>query len=260
MKICHNCGTQELGRYPKLQTKLIEVVSELLRERLGPTTKYVESLIEIHRAYINTNHPNFVGAASAMASVVEERQRVKERQHVNKVNIVNNKPLNPFESNGKILESANGTIQPETAFVSNADSDLKPSTIASHEHTLAKANGNAADKSTANGENKDTFLKFFFGKEDSAFHQQQSQNNPGAEQRLDPFQFPLNNDTLEFHIQGQSPITKELERLDITRSESELSEREQLECELIRRLIISYFGIIREMIEDQVPKAIIIYV
>lgn len=59
MKICHNCGSPELSRYPKLQGKLIEVVSDLLRERLGPTSSYVSSLIAIQRAYINTNHPNF---------------------------------------------------------------------------------------------------------------------------------------------------------------------------------------------------------
>ena len=29
-----------------------------------------------------------------------------------------------------------------------------------------------------------------------------------------------------------------------------------MECELIRRLIISYFSIVRETIQDQVPKAI----
>lgn len=29
-----------------------------------------------------------------------------------------------------------------------------------------------------------------------------------------------------------------------------------MECELIRRLIISYFSIVREMIQDQVPKSI----
>lgn len=29
-----------------------------------------------------------------------------------------------------------------------------------------------------------------------------------------------------------------------------------LECELIRRLIISYFSIVRESIQDQVPKAV----
>lgn len=36
----------------------------------------------------------------------------------------------------------------------------------------------------------------------------------------------------------------------------DLTEREALETELIRRLISSYFNIIREMIADQIPKAI----
>ena len=36
----------------------------------------------------------------------------------------------------------------------------------------------------------------------------------------------------------------------------ELTEEEKIECELISRLIISYFSIIKEMIEDQIPKAI----
>ena len=35
-----------------------------------------------------------------------------------------------------------------------------------------------------------------------------------------------------------------------------LTDREELETELIRRLIGSYFGIVREMIADQVPKAV----
>lgn len=36
----------------------------------------------------------------------------------------------------------------------------------------------------------------------------------------------------------------------------ELTEREALETELIRRLISSYFNIVRETIADQVPKAV----
>ncbi|CAN9338791.1 unnamed protein product [Alternaria alternata] len=58
IKICHTCGSTELTRYPRLQGKLIEVVSDLLREQLGPCSGYVASLIDIQRAYINTNHPN----------------------------------------------------------------------------------------------------------------------------------------------------------------------------------------------------------
>ena len=79
IKICHTCGSNELSRFPRLQGKLIEVVSDLLRERLGPASSYVESLISIQRAYINTNHPNFLGAAAAMSSVVQQKQE-KERK------------------------------------------------------------------------------------------------------------------------------------------------------------------------------------
>ena len=35
-----------------------------------------------------------------------------------------------------------------------------------------------------------------------------------------------------------------------------LTEREQMETELIRRLISSYFNIVREAVADQVPKAV----
>ncbi|KAF8957145.1 Dynamin central region-domain-containing protein [Flammula alnicola] len=36
VKICHNCTSSELQRFPILHSRLIEVVSELLRERLDP--------------------------------------------------------------------------------------------------------------------------------------------------------------------------------------------------------------------------------
>lgn len=84
MKICHNCTSpvrnplefrremslqemQELQRFPRLLTQLVEVVSDLLRERLGPTSDYVSSLISIQAAYINTNHPDFVAGSAAIA-------------------------------------------------------------------------------------------------------------------------------------------------------------------------------------------------
>lgn len=67
MKICHNCTSPELQRFPRLGSQLVEVVSELLRERLGPTSEYVSSLIGIQAAYINTNHPDFVAGSAAIA-------------------------------------------------------------------------------------------------------------------------------------------------------------------------------------------------
>jgi dynamin 1-like protein len=78
VKICHNCTSAVILLLPYLFTvlicvhfrscndlhaQLIEVVSELLRERLGPTSEYTQSLIEIQAAYINTNHPSFISGS-----------------------------------------------------------------------------------------------------------------------------------------------------------------------------------------------------
>ncbi|GAA5863455.1 hypothetical protein JCM3774_005297 [Rhodotorula dairenensis] len=82
MKICHNCTSSELQRYPRLHAQLIEVVSELLRERLGPTSEYVQSLISIQAAYINTNHPDFVKgsavAAQESARISREKRFIQQ--------------------------------------------------------------------------------------------------------------------------------------------------------------------------------------
>lgn len=45
---------------------------------MGPTVTYVESLIAIERAYINTNHPDFLGAAGAMANLEQETRKKKK--------------------------------------------------------------------------------------------------------------------------------------------------------------------------------------
>lgn len=249
MKICHNCGSPELSRYPKLQQKLIEVISDLLRERLGPTISYVESLIEIHRSYINTNHPSFVGAAAAMASVVEDRQKQKDQEKKSKLIEQNNK-LKP-----KLLQSdVNGTTKDLDEDYESGESDSASD--------VGSQTSNSHHNSNNKNESKDSFLNFFFGKE----QQHQSQN-----------QQTVQNGTkfVNGHSRQPSKLAKAFEDMQINNSNSNgsnnhpfggeitieeeepvLSEREQLECELIKRLITSYFGIVREMIQDQVPKAI----
>ncbi|KAH3679356.1 hypothetical protein WICMUC_001037 [Wickerhamomyces mucosus] len=250
MKICHNCGSSELERYPKLQQRLIEVISELLRERLGPTISYVESLIEIHRSYINTNHPSFVGAAAAMASVVEDRQqqRLLEKsqpkilQKISKEKQLNNS--GNIEKASEEIQSSNGQVSNiEDSFESESDS----SGVSITPHHSLQNNHNHQNDS------KDSFLNFFFGKEQQQQQQQQQQNGVSKQ--------------INGHSRKPSKLSKAFEQLSINNANDQhefppedeepiLSEREQLEVELIRRLIASYFGIIREMIQDQVPKAI----
>ena len=185
IKICHTCGSTELSRFPRLQAKLIEVVSDLLRERLGPCSGYVESLIAIQRAYINTNHPNFLGAAAAMSSVIQDKQekekravatderRKRERRRLKELGGVNG--TETPEDEDEILGEAKATqglpIRSNTAKVSRSMSPAVGrgpengySNIAS---TLNGARSGSPPRfgGAASGNTRDSFLNYFFGKE-----------------------------------------------------------------------------------------------
>lgn len=177
IKICHTCGSTELTRFPRLQAKLIEVVSDLLRERLGPASSYVESLISIQRAYINTNHPNFLGAAAAMSNVVsnkqdkerkrllqEERER-RERRRQKELGANGADTPEDDEEGEKIeniphrkqLQKSGRSMSP--AVRENGTSGIAATMNGVRSGSPPRFNGQAA------GGARDSFLNYFFGKE-----------------------------------------------------------------------------------------------
>ncbi|RLV93789.1 Dynamin-related protein DNM1 [Spathaspora sp. JA1] len=285
MKIVHTvCSSSiigpELTRYPKLQSKLIEVVSDLLRERLGPTIKYVESLIEIHKAYINTNHPNFLGAAKAMSIVVSERQKQKQMESNSKLRLASERILSKnLKENTEEEEDADDDSEEHNDI--NQEINSVDDVIPKHRRVKSVKESSTP---VINSNNPDSYLNYFLGK-DPIVHQQHLQAQ--AQLHPIPFKYPVHQEpVLQFntnyvpshnnnnnidpmlaspashqfsdHFNTKMNISDSTEDGSFTSDETinELTEREQLECELIRRLIISYFGIVREMIQDQVPKSI----
>ncbi|KAF8455631.1 Dynamin central region-domain-containing protein [Terfezia claveryi] len=287
IKICHTCGSNELSRFPRLQAKLIEVVSDLLRERLGPTSTYVESLIAIQRAYINTNHPNFLGAAAAMNSVVTAKQekdrqkeallrkKEKERRKANALtgpgSALNGGETPDFEENERPqsqhahrahLRTDSRSASPAANFARGDISQLSQS--------IATLNGRSSSppplpaRFGSSAGTKDTFLNYFFGKDgapppsgvvprtapsESSFAQGFKRSTPEFSTGINGLVSP----TFE-----PSRLAKDFEDTSMQNNPDEpaLTEREQMETELIRRLITSYFNIVRETIQDQVPKAV----
>ncbi|QLL33510.1 hypothetical protein HG536_0E04210 [Torulaspora globosa] len=234
MKICHNCGSPELARYPKLQSMLIEVVSELLRERLGPTRSYVESLIDIHRSYINTNHPNFLSATEAMSDIVASRK---------KTSILKAK---------KVQQETHAVEQLPKA---DKGTDRGPSLTASlRVESESSVESGSEDEDFEIKNSKDSFLKYFFGKDQKG---QEFNAHNGEVRRSSPLENDISGQTLADMKYLQISNDTEIGAIDNDRNnEPALTEREELECELIQRLIVSYFSIVREMIQDQIPKAV----
>lgn len=127
-KICHTCGSKEITRFPKLHIKLIEVVSDLLQERLAPSSSYIASLVTIECAYINTNHPDFPGASGAM---LEMQKRHKEEEKAERKRIARQQMTNHLEP-----------------FNNRSGRSMSITSIAS---------------SSSSSPPKDSFLNFFFG-------------------------------------------------------------------------------------------------
>nr|OQO28974.1 hypothetical protein B0A51_03783 [Rachicladosporium sp. CCFEE 5018] len=272
IKICHSCGSYELARYPRLQGKLIEVVSDLLRERLGPSSSYVESLISIQRAYINTNHPNFLGAAAAMAAVMHDKQE-RERKSIQDVekrkrDVRRKKELNGFHGpetpeddvdDGPESQQNAGAL-PVRAVARPKEARSMSPAIGRDGYRIGQANGVGGAQG---GAGRDSFLNYFFGKEHGpsagplppataasmAGSRHVSQNiEPSIAasfRRPDVRTLPTFGDDYE-----------DVNGFPHDETNPALTERESLETELIQRLISSYFAIVRESIADQVPKAV----
>ena len=185
IKICHTCGSVELSRFPRLQAKLIEVVSDLLRERLGPCSNYVESLIAIQRAYINTNHPNFLGAAAAMSSVIQDKQekekkatvaeerRKRDRRRMKELGGANGTETPEDEED---VQDETKTVQglPSRNHITKSGRSMSPAVARAaenvHNGISVAMNGGRSNSPTRfgnapAGSGRDSFLNYFFGKE-----------------------------------------------------------------------------------------------
>ncbi|KAI7823890.1 Dynamin central region-domain-containing protein [Gamsiella multidivaricata] len=246
VKICHNCGGKNLVRFPRFHAKLIEVVSDLLRERLGPTSEYVESLISIQRSYINTNHPDFIGGGGAMSALerASQKKKKKEIERTRRLSTVN-----------MVLTGSSGD-SPSTREENGEKS------VTSAMNNLTHGGPNSGSISSLNGSpqganagGKDTFLNYFFGGPQQRMdrpvleenvHRSSNVHNVAKEMVMP--KTVLDGEPLDFD--------KKLDHMTDTEEFLNLNEREDMETQLIRSLIVSYFNITRKSIQDLVPKAV----
>ncbi|KAJ7643287.1 Dynamin central region-domain-containing protein [Mycena polygramma] len=289
VKICHNCTSTELQRFPGLHAKLIEVVSELLRERLGPTSEYAQSLIAIQAAYINTNHPAFISGsavAAQQASSPPPRQ-IPLPASTDATNGTgtdededssdeNGLPSGIFPSRNAersvsaTLHDRGRTTNGSTPTLPNIPARKIPNQQRPHSAMAQTHRGSPPSA-------RETFLNYFFGQNGpgpvsgaSAEHSRHQNRPSGSGQSV----VPVGRDVSALSAGETTNIMaiasglgdghnaaydmkslgKHIEA--IPSDGNHLTLREEMETSLIRSLIASYFGIVRQSIQDLVPKAI----
>ncbi|KAJ4474946.1 Dynamin central region-domain-containing protein [Lentinula aciculospora] len=285
VKICHNCTSVELQRFPRLHAQLIDVVSDLLRERLGPTSDYTQSLIDIQAAYINTNHPSFISGSAMAAAQVQSPPRIQPPPRPASAEPVNGHAHIDDEEDDVSDDNTSSTsaIPPrnDSRSVSSTVHDRKRAAtskpiknskhISSHHLTQQpRPHSSTGASESSPSSARETFLNLFFGQNGttpvpSSAAADRSASHPGI--------IPIGKD-----VSGEDPsltagIMSGTRGLDgnntayemkslgrhieaMPNDGSRLTMREEMEVNLIRSLITSYFGIVRQTILDLVPKAI----
>ncbi|XP_045127887.1 dynamin-1-like protein isoform X7 [Portunus trituberculatus] len=226
-RIIQFCGTevqQEMLRFPKLHEKIVDVVTQLLRRRLPPTNDMVENLVAIELAYINTKHPDFQSNASLVSSLLGEEEKARSipvrRSHGNA----------PSTYEQEIREqSKTQSLQNIQRYV--GDQSL-PRPMALEGHPSQPTN-----KDQANTQN--WFSSLIAGPRAEHAEPSKEQSHENSPNMTPTHQKPVN-------LLPEVPMQQS----------RKLTERETKDCEVIERLIKSYFYIVRKSIQDKVPKAV----
>uniref|UniRef100_A0A3P8ZSE9 Dynamin-1-like protein n=1 Tax=Esox lucius TaxID=8010 RepID=A0A3P8ZSE9_ESOLU len=214
---CSNYSTQELLRFPKLHDAIVEVVTSLLRKRLPVTNEMVHNLVAIELAYINTKHPDFADACGLMNNNIEEQRRNRMRELPSSV------PRDKVRILCLLLLTCFKVSQYQ------ADGFLKRfSALLTSVQTTGGGGFQGEQEGGGTGNWRGMLKK---GDEGSAGDKSSNPASPQRGHAVNLLDVPV-------------PVSRKL------------SAREQRDCEVIERLIKSYFLIVRKNIQDSVPKAV----
>ncbi|KAI7826464.1 Dynamin central region-domain-containing protein [Kickxella alabastrina] len=261
MKIGLSCGNNEMRRYPRLHAKVMEVVSDLLRERVGPTADYIESLIAIERAYINTNHPDFIGGPGAIDDLQRKLERKRKDNARARVRDVGKNAKSAHQrsidvdtvivsSNGATDEYVDSTIVDTAEIDDRVDSHRRKSSISANIHALRGPGSGSpiGSVASAGGPTNGKFFNSFFGAGGRRDGLHVSADEPRAGHASVIPNLAGEGTSFDDEVAALSAqMSTDLNTAD---------QRDEMETTLIRSLIASYFSIVRKSIQDLVPKAI----
>eukprot|EP01134_Creolimax_fragrantissima_P002477 CFRG2477T1 len=243
---CENIN--DLLRFDELKKEIGNVVTGLMRSRLSPTQTMIKSLIGMELAYINTNHPDFVGGQEAVTRIMEKRNHSTRGHNP----VPNSTTADQIPIPGRPTSGGSGDISSIHADQNSShhshmregqeypsyEPDLVPS-LGSTQMSNGLPNGLSRPPNDSNlpvmaGDRSNSktglFSGWLFGKKANE-----------EDEEAGPKQVHSSDELLD------TPFHDEFESL---------STRDRIETELIQSLIHSYFDVVRRNIQDSVPKAI----
>jgi len=270
-RIIQHCGNevqQEMLRFPKLHEKIIDVVTNLLRSRLSPTNAMVENIVAIELAYINTRHPDFYKDMASVGSMLKSPDLETER--MNQVTL-SSPIVEQYQNSNHVIDGdvggvvqvvgqgrskpmergRDGRARPHSVHYAQhngeADSDKENQAVPARGQMAAKTRPGQDTVITAS-----TWLSNILPapREEGSVTRELS---PSPQHRA-VTQVQDGEGQMSGVISPVKPVNL-LPEIPV-QTGRKLNDREQRDCEVIERLIKSYFYLVRKMIQDSVPKSI----
>ncbi|KAH9610144.1 hypothetical protein KSS87_003456, partial [Heliosperma pusillum] len=256
VKMSHSCMVSELQRYPVLRRRVDEVVGRFLRHSFEPTKDLITALIEMEMDYINTSHPNFIGGSRALevaqqqvrsSTAIDPVSRPRDGVETDAMQASerNSRPRTVVRStdNGYIRSPANGVIMDKMALF-ELILRIRWLRINPTFPPLLWQRGREGerDELILNSSSIWGISSIFSANENHSLGREAPRSNPQRE--------PV------YSIDHTSSIIHLREPPTVLRSSETPSEQEATEIAATKLLVSSYFDIVRKIIEDSVPKAI----
>ncbi|XP_065162782.1 dynamin-1-like protein isoform X1 [Atheta coriaria] len=243
-RIIQHCGSevqQEMLRFPKLYERIVDVVTQLLRRRLPTTNTMVENLVQIELAYINTKHPDFYKDIQMVPTMIKN-------QDGNRANRPKSVMINKFNDNPVPQEDMiNSYPSQDQVDFFNYLFRILPVTSYNDFVQLMQARSNSNPQ--LNDKDATSWVSNLMSSQNQSKDSNQSPNSI-------PDHMAQQNDDLRSVLSPVKPVNL-LPQVPINSNNfRKLSENEEHDCEIIERLIKSYFYIVRKSIQDTVPKAV----
>ncbi|XP_073826150.1 dynamin related protein 1 [Musca autumnalis] len=230
-RIVQHCGNevqQEMLRFPKLHEKIVDVVTQLLRRRLPTTNVMVENLVAIELAYINTKHPDFHKDAALVPSLLKTD------------NI-----MDPYGQQQQLTRRSNTprttNSSPQVMAVQQLQKEQQKQLMQQQQHQDQQHHNDVGEQNHIGENPQSNWLSNILP---PASNNAQSIDN--------------SNHNTPLHNSLMSPVkpVNLLPDVPANQGSRRLTDKEQKDCDVIERLIKSYFYIVRKSIQDSVPKAV----
>jgi len=224
-------------RFPKLHEKIIDVVTNLLRSRLGPTNTMVENIVAIELAYINTKHPDFYKDASSIGGMLKSPDMD-----------VDSRGQGRARSNNQDGRSRSTVTRPHSVhfpqqqqITNGEDSSDKENSVPRTQQQQQGRSGSKENVITAS-----TWLSNIL---------------PTPKEELDRDISPSPQHRAIQQAEEAQHVISPMKPVNLlpeipAQTGRKLNDREQRDVEVIERLIKSYFYLTRKSIQDSVPKSV----